>query len=88
MSEIRCAACGDVYEVGLIEDGVCCFCKEREEYAALARECGLTRYPDPSGERYVYYLDGKNAGKKSENTDFIDELWDALRRLRGARTGE
>ncbi len=56
---------------------------ERQRFADFARSCGLTRFPRPDGERYVYYLGGDCAGKKSEQSDFMDELWDALVRAKG-----
>lgn len=54
-----------------------------ENYAKIAKSCGLTMYPDPGGERYVFFMDGKVAGKKSECCDeMIEELWNAVIRLR------
>ena len=84
---IKCSACGDEFEPDFVKGGKCGFCRRREDFAAFARQCGLKRYPDPSGERYVYRLDGKCAGKKSENINFIDELWNALVRSNGGDDG-
>lgn len=63
------------------DNGECPVCK-KAEFAVFAKKMGLTRYPDPTGERYVYNLDGSCDGKKSECTDFIDELWNALARAK------
>ena len=49
-----------------------------EAYQEVAKSLGLTRYPSPDGERYVYNLAGECVGKKNENIDFIDELWQVL----------
>ena len=79
-----CSVCHEQYEDGQISDsGACYRCNELERFAAFAKRCGLARFPDPSGERYVYRLDGRIDGKKSEHVDLIDELWNALVRARG-----
>jgi hypothetical protein len=84
----KCKTCGDRYEkADIAPDGVCRFCAEKKAFAAFAGSCGLTRYPDPSGERYVYGLDGTCDGKKSECVAFMDELWNALVRARGGDEG-
>lgn len=63
---------------------------EREqEFAEFAIECGLTRFPDPTGERYVYNVDCSFAGKGRPilhlsyvEIDLMDELWNALARAK------
>lgn len=78
-AEIKCQTCFDEYPADYIgSDGICRHCARKATFSAFALACGLTRFPDPAGERYVYRLNGKLAGKKVEETDFIDELWDAL----------
>ncbi len=57
---------------------VCVWCSQKRKFSDFAESCGLKRYPDPTGERYVYNLDGSCDGKKGECTDLIDELWNAL----------
>ncbi len=57
--------------------------KSARLFRDFARSCGLTRFPEPDGERYVFTLAGDCAGKKSECLDFMDELWNALVRVRG-----
>ena len=52
-------------------------------FSDFAKECGLELFPDPHGERYVYQLDLKCAGKKCECTELIDDLWNALARSNG-----
>lgn len=79
MERASCQFC-DAY---LTPEGVCESCADLAKFAAFAKTCGLTRFPDPSGERYVYRLDGRLAGKKSECPDFMEELWDALVRAKG-----
>lgn len=57
---------------------------EREwEFAEFAKECGLTRFPDPSGDRYVYNLKCDIMGKKGEEIGLMDELWNALAKAKG-----
>ena len=80
---MKCSTCGDDYPEEYIEDGVCRFCLGKKRFAAFAKECGLAVYPDPTGERYVYHLDGDCAGKKSECVHLIDDLWNALVRAKG-----
>lgn len=82
--EDDCKVCTDQYPKDVLVDGVCIFCRRKSQFADFARKCGLQAYPSPSGERYVYRLDGKLLGKKSEEIDFIDELWAALVRTNGA----
>lgn len=77
-ASVTCEKCGDQFESGQMCGSMCRWCQENSRFAAFAASCGLTRYPDPSGERYVYRLDGSCDGKKGECTDFIDELWNAL----------
>lgn len=79
----KCRVCKDEYESGAFEKGVCVFCRKKKTFADFASDCGLTHHPDPSGERYVYRLDGACEGKKSECIGFMDELWNALVRARG-----
>lgn len=76
--EATCKVCGDDYYQEYMVGNVCQFCKEKKRFAVFAESCGLKRFPSPDGERYVYYLEGTFAGKKSELTDFINELWNAL----------
>lgn len=56
----------------------------QKQFAELATAAGLSMYPDPTGERYLYKIDGRCAGKKGENTEFMDDLWDALARAEAA----
>lgn len=58
---------------------------QKQAFSAFAAEVGLTRFPDPRGERYVYNIDGRCAGKKVEETDLMDELWNALVLTKGRR---
>ena len=78
--EEKCKVCREnVCDVGVLSaTGVCWLCEKEAAFAAFAQSCGLTRFPEARGERYVRFLDLKSAGKKAENTDFIDELWNAL----------
>ena len=55
----------------------------QQKFADFAKECGLTEFPDPDGERYVYRTDLSLYGKKIECTELIDELWNALARAKG-----
>lgn len=55
----------------------------RKAFEDFARSCGLTMYPDPGGERYLYGVDGAGSCKKSEYAGFMDELWNALVRAKG-----
>lgn len=86
---MKCRICSDDYEApDIAPDGSCRWCAEKDRYAAFARSCGLDTYPDPSGERYLYSVDGGGGGwKKSEDTDFMAELWNALVRARGGDEG-
>jgi hypothetical protein len=80
-----CPLCREEYDE-LPQGGVCRWCEEKAAFSAFARSCGLTRFPDPSGERYVYDLNGRcegKKGKKGENVRLIDELWNALVRAKG-----
>jgi hypothetical protein len=69
--------------VDITPSGSCWRCARAERFSAFAASCGLTRFPDPSGERYLYRLHGAIAGKKSEWVDFMDDLWNALVRAKG-----
>jgi len=80
-----CTKCKDDFEKGQMIGNVCRWCEGKKKFAAFAKECGLGRYPDPRGERYVYHVDGKPGGKKAEETDFIDELWNALAKKAGRK---
>ena len=85
---VKCSACGGSFDkADFVIDGKCGFCRRQEAFAIFARQCGLRRYPDPTGERYVYRLDGRCVGKKSENVNFMDELWNALVRSGGGDDG-
>lgn len=57
----------------------------REElFAAFARDNGLSMYPDPTGERYLFPAEGaENCCKKNEHVELIDELWNALVKAKG-----
>lgn len=78
----ECKTCFDEYEAGeLVENGNCRRCDEKDQFSRFAAPVGLTRFPHPSGERYVYRVGGEFEGKKSECTDLIDELWNAIVRL-------
>lgn len=80
----RCKTCGEDYEQNQIIVGeICIYCHRQKEFANFAKECELTRFVDPRGERYVYRVDGSCAGKKVEETDFMDELWNALVKAKG-----
>lgn len=79
---MKCVRCGED-AAGNIGQGTCADCTRHAAFAELAKSVGLDAYPDPSGERYVYDLDGTCAGKKCECEDFVDRLWDALARSRG-----
>lgn len=78
MPEIICSTCKDLYPSEDIADGKCVFCRDKEKFAVFAKSCGLDAFPDPSGERYLYNLDGSVRCKKSEHSGFMDELWNAL----------
>lgn len=80
---LTCKVCHDEYGDSGVTDSVCCWCAHKSKFAEFAKSCGLKRFPDPTGERYVYLLNGQCAGKKSEEIDFIDELWAALVRATG-----
>lgn len=64
-------------------NGKCLDCERKQAFADFARKCGLDSYPDPTGERYMYDLDGRCCGKKIECVDSIDDLWNALARVMG-----
>jgi hypothetical protein len=84
MAESVCVKCGESCDAeNMAGPETCRFCHEKGQFAAFAKECGLAMHPDPSGERYVYWLDGRCAGKKVERAGFMDDLWDALARARG-----
>ncbi len=84
MTMKKCRICHNEYDArDILPGGLCIHCDRQRRFAAFARSCGLTRYPDPSGERYVYTVDGACAGKKSECIDFMDELWNALVEAKG-----
>lgn len=79
-----CAICRDEYDdADVTPEGACLSCARKTAFASFAASCGLSRFPDPSGERYVYRTDGKFAGKKGECVDLMDDLWDALCRAKG-----
>jgi hypothetical protein len=86
---MKCHICGDQYDqADITPSGSCRWCARVERFSAFAASCGLTRFPDPSGERYLYRLNGDIAGKKSECLDFMDDLWNALVRAKGAAGGD
>jgi len=77
-----CRTCCEEIDEMLGEDCKCCASKHK--FAAFGESCGLTRFVDPDGERYVYFAaDLTCAGKKVEVTDFMDELWNALATAKG-----
>lgn len=78
MEEKECEKCDRT----LADDGTCPNCIRVKKFRAFAMSNGLTRYPDPSGERYVCGLDG-SVRKKSESAGFMDELWDVLVKAKG-----
>lgn len=84
MQEKECPICGDSYPADYFpgETGTCLFCLQKQRFSAFAESCGLSLYPDPSGERYVFRVDGQCEGKKSESIHLIDELWNALVRAK------
>ena len=71
----KCRECKDGYDDDVFDDaaGMCRWCVQKRAFSAFAASCGLKRYPDPTGERYVYQNNGDLDGKKVECTDFIDE---------------
>lgn len=83
MTETKCSVCRVSLEADQMQGDTCRWCTTKAKFSAFAEKCGLTRYPDPDGERYVYGLDGRVTGKKIEEEDFIDELWNALVRMAG-----
>ncbi len=80
----HCVRCEEEF-ADLNADGACPDCAasvtRTRLFQEFARSFGLTLYPDPDGDRYVYHTDGKCAGKKGENVEFMDELWNALVRV-------
>lgn len=82
--EVECTQCEDTYPTAYMEGTVCRFCKGKALFAEFAKSCGLELYPDPTGERYVYRLDGRCEGKKIECVELIDKLWNALVKAKGA----
>lgn len=88
MSDKYCVRCEGEFEPSeLNANGACAECAaivaRNAKFAEFAACHGLTRFPDPDGERYVYELDGTCAGKKGEEIDFMDEIWNALARSQG-----
>ncbi len=77
---MKCKTCRDDFEPSQMTGDVCRWCADKKRFADFAKKCKLKRFPDPTGERYVYNVNGTLAGKKVEETDFIDELWNALAR--------
>jgi hypothetical protein len=59
------------------------FSEREKQFSQFAKSCGLDRFVDPNGERYVYNLDGSTAGKKVEEIEFMDDLWNALANAKG-----
>lgn len=80
---MKCDNCHDVFDEGQMVGKVCRWCERKLVFADFAKSMGLTRYVDPTGERYVYSLDGSCDGKKVECIDFMDELWNAMARFVG-----
>ena len=80
MTEL-CAKCKD----NDAQDGspLCPWCYMDGRFADFAKSCGLEFYPQSNGERYLHRLDGSCVGKKSENVEFMDSLWNALVRAKG-----
>ena len=68
------------------ERSLCCiWCARKKAFADFAQNAGLEVYPDPTGERYLYSVDGKDTYKKSERAGrTINELWNALVRATGS----
>ena len=85
---MKCRVCRDEFDQlnGPTSSGACRSCARKKLFAAFAKACGLKRYPDPTGERYVYRTNGDLDGKKSECVDFMDELWNALVRAENANS--
>jgi hypothetical protein len=75
--------CGLFDDEKVTPEGACLRCDREMKFADFAESCGLYRYPHPGGERYVYQLNGDCDGKKGECVDFMDELWNALARIKG-----
>lgn len=78
-----CVRCEEEFQFSeLNTDGACINCAAlvaREKlFKEFASSHGITRFLDPTGERYVYNADGSFAGKKGECVEFMDELWNAL----------
>lgn len=82
MADRTCPKCKDIIDDGR-QDGDCVWCEQKERFSAFAAECGLKMYPDPTGERYLKPVGGGYGCKKSEDTGFMDELWNALVRAAG-----
>jgi hypothetical protein len=84
MAEEECRICLDQFPEGMTNAGrVCWVCSGKQEFADFAKSCGLQRFPDPTGEHYVFKLDCSCCGKKGENVDLIDQLWNALVQSKG-----
>jgi len=80
----ECKTCSEeICEDEMATEKDCRWCVRKKAFASFASECGLERYPCPTGERYVYRLDGSCDGKKGECVDFMDDLWDALAKSKG-----
>jgi hypothetical protein len=83
---MQCSVCHE-QEVEAGDKGICHWCAVKQQFAAFSKQCGLERYPDPTGERYIFRLDGRIDGKKSECIGFMDDLWNALVRAKGGDKG-
>lgn len=80
---MKCIICREEYESEVMIGDKCRWCKQKQDYGEFAASVGLTAFPDPTGERYVYGTDGTCRGKKSECPEMMSELWNALAMVKG-----
>ena len=81
---MQCEQCEDDFEDDVMVGSCCRWCAAKRAFATFAGECGLSRFVDPTGERYVYStVSLACSGKKSEEIDLMDELWNALATAKG-----
>lgn len=73
MIEKLCPDCSEE-----MRDGECLWCNQKRRFSEFALQHGLSHYPDPAGERYLYSSAGDGCCKKSEFPKFVDLLWNAM----------